>query len=81
MFYKNKNPIYLIFIFKINIQSIYNLYLLNRDTNIIANLKMKEACVQANIYKKDDYQLKTCTTCECIRKLAKKYSIMNITLL
>jgi len=34
---------------------------------------MKEACVQANIYKKDDYQLKTCTTCECVRKLAKKY--------
>jgi len=39
---------------------------------------MKEACVQANTYKKDDYQLKTCSTCECTRKLAKKIYIMNI---
>ncbi|XP_011689334.1 PREDICTED: myosin type-2 heavy chain 1-like [Wasmannia auropunctata] len=32
---------------------------LSRTTNINRNLKMKEACVQANVYKKNDYQLKT----------------------
>jgi len=42
---------------------------------------MKEACVQVNTYKKNDYQLKTCNTCECIRKLAKEMYIMNIILL
>lgn len=32
---------------------------------------MKEACVQANIYKKHDYQLKTYKTCEYARKITK----------
>ncbi|XP_036148826.1 uncharacterized protein LOC105833730 isoform X2 [Monomorium pharaonis] len=35
---------------------------INRTTNMNRNLRMKEACVQANIYKKNDHQLKTCIT-------------------
>jgi len=35
---------------------------------------MKEVCVQANIYKKNDYQLKTFNICEyTIIKLFKRY--------
>ncbi|XP_039303351.1 uncharacterized protein LOC105195921 isoform X2 [Solenopsis invicta] len=33
---------------------------INRLTNTNKNLKMKEACIQANIYQKNAYQLKTC---------------------
>ncbi|XP_071643298.1 uncharacterized protein Mus304 isoform X4 [Temnothorax longispinosus] len=35
---------------------------INRATNINKNLKVKEAYVQANVYKKSDYQLKTYNT-------------------
>ncbi|XP_077282780.1 mutagen-sensitive 304 isoform X2 [Temnothorax americanus] len=35
---------------------------INRTTNINKNLKVKEAYVQANVYKKSDYQLKTYNT-------------------
>lgn len=38
------------------------------------NLKVKEACIQTDIYKKNDYQLKTYNTCEYIRKIARKYN-------
>lgn len=30
---------------------------------------VKEVCVQADLYKKTNYQLQTCSTCECDKKI------------
>lgn len=44
----------LLFVYKINF---------NRSINMNKN-SVKEVCIQADLYKKTNYQLQTCSTCE-----------------